>query len=149
LHASYLFFSHHLFFPSIILDLNHRSLPVNALASIHSNVEVDGGDGGLDTNKTAKKCRPLLSRRNWDSPTPYPQASVPPFPFGSGGGGHTRLRGRGVGEFQFRRARGDVYCGTLYILYKYFVLNIFPSRSGLTSQKKDLWQTALRIKAYG
>jgi hypothetical protein len=55
------------------------------------------------------------SRRNWDSPNPHPQASVPPPPpptFGSGGGAHSLTR-EGVEESQFQR--GDIHCGTLYM----------------------------------
>jgi hypothetical protein len=52
------------------------------------------------------------SRRNWDSPTPHPQASVPPHRLVPRGGAHSLAR-EGVGESQFRR--GDILCGTLYI----------------------------------
>ncbi len=51
------------------------------------------------------------SRRNWDSPTPHPQASAPPPLWFQGKG--TLASGKGVGESQFRR--GDIHCGTLYI----------------------------------
>jgi hypothetical protein len=51
------------------------------------------------------------SRRNWDSPNPSPQASVPPPPV-LGGGAHSLAR-EGLGESQFRR--GDIHCGTFYI----------------------------------
>jgi hypothetical protein len=51
------------------------------------------------------------SRRNCDSPTPHPQASVPPPPLVRGGGGAHSLAGEGVGESQFRR--GNIQCGTL------------------------------------
>jgi hypothetical protein len=53
------------------------------------------------------------SRRNWDSPSPHTQASVPPpLPFGSGGGAHSLAReGVGVSHAQ----RGDRHIGTLYI----------------------------------
>ncbi len=55
----------------------------------------------------------ISSRRNWDSPTPHPQASVPPPPQFWGGGGAHSLAREGLGESQFRR--GDIHCGTLYI----------------------------------
>jgi hypothetical protein len=45
------------------------------------------------------------------SPTPHPQASVPP-PLLPGGGAHSLAR-EGVEESQFRR--GDIHCGTLYL----------------------------------
>ncbi len=49
------------------------------------------------------------SRRNWDSPTPHPQASVPPPPrFRSRGGAHSLAR-EGLGESQFRRGKGDIH----------------------------------------
>jgi hypothetical protein len=50
------------------------------------------------------------SRRQWDSPTPHPQASVPPFDSGEGGG-HIRLREIEWGSPNLRR--GDLQCGTL------------------------------------
>jgi hypothetical protein len=50
------------------------------------------------------------SRRNWDSPTPHPQASVPPSPPVLGEGAHSLAR-EGLGESQFRR--GEMHCGTL------------------------------------
>jgi hypothetical protein len=53
------------------------------------------------------------SRRNWDSPTPYPQASVPTPPFGWGAGGAHSLTREGLGESQFRR--GNIHSGTPYI----------------------------------
>ncbi len=52
------------------------------------------------------------SRRNWDSPTPYPQASVPTPPFGWGGGGAHSLTREGLGGSQFRR--GNIHSGTPY-----------------------------------
>ncbi len=50
-------------------------------------------------------------------PTPHSQASV--LPLVLGGGAHSLARD-GLGEFKFRL--GDIHCGTLYILYKYFVI---------------------------
>jgi hypothetical protein len=46
-------------------------------------------------------------------PTPHPQAGVPP-PFGSGGRG-TLAGERGGGRVPIA-TRGQVHCGTLYIL---------------------------------
>jgi hypothetical protein len=56
------------------------------------------------------------SRRNWDSPTPHPQACVPTHPLvrlGDGGGRAHSLAGEGLGESQFRR--GEILCA----LYEY------------------------------
>ncbi len=55
------------------------------------------------------------------SPTPHPQASVPPLPPVLGGGAHSLAR-EGLGEFQFRQ--GDIHCGALYI-YVLCAGNIF------------------------
>jgi len=66
-------------------------------------------------------CRVLSffsSRRNWDFPTPYPQASVPTPPFGWGAGWHTRLRERGWGN---PNSDEGTYTVVLRI-YKYFVV---------------------------
>ena len=43
----------------------------------------------------------MSPRRNWDSPTPLPLASVPPS--GPKGGGTHSPTAEEVGEFQFRR----------------------------------------------
>ncbi len=64
------------------------------------------------THRVGRVLSFFSSRRNWDSPTPRPLASVPSPPL-LGGEGHTHWRERGVGESQFRR--GDIHCGTLYI----------------------------------
>jgi len=58
------------------------------------------------------------SRRNWDSPTPLTRRLVSPPPFGSGEGAHSLAR-EGLGESQFRR--GYLHCGTLYLLYTFFL----------------------------
>jgi hypothetical protein len=52
------------------------------------------------------------SRRTWDSPTPYPQASVPP-PFGSGGRG--TLAGEGGGGRGPVPTKGRILWYSIYI----------------------------------
>ena len=64
-------------------------------------------------SQSRQSAKLFSSRRIWDSPSPRPQAIVPPPPFGSGGRGAHWLARVGVGESQFRR--GDIHCGTLYI----------------------------------
>ncbi len=62
------------------------------------------------------------SRPNWDSPTPLHAGECVPSHLPSlvpGGRAHS-LRERGWGESQFRR--GDIHCGTLDVLYMYFVV---------------------------
>jgi hypothetical protein len=73
------------------------------------------------------------SRRNWDSPTPHPQASVPCVPplappLVPGGGAHSLARER-VGESMFRL--GDINCGTLYTVSMYFVSYILQLTIGV------------------
>ncbi len=51
------------------------------------------------------------SRWNWDSPNPSPARDCAPRPFGSGGRGTLACER----ESQFRR--GDIHCGTLYVLF--------------------------------
>ncbi len=55
------------------------------------------------------------SRRNWDSPTPHPQARVPPPPR-FWGEGHTRWQERGW-ESPMIPTRGHTLCMVLFILY--------------------------------
>jgi hypothetical protein len=62
-------------------------------------------------------CRVLYifsNRRNRYSPNPSAAGECPPSPPVLGGGTHSLAR-EGLGEFQFRR--GDIHCGTLYIVY--------------------------------
>jgi hypothetical protein len=61
----------------------------------------------------------FFSRRNWDSPPHHPQARLPPPPLVPGGGAHLRERGWVLGESQFRR--GYLHCGSLYLLYMFFL----------------------------
>jgi hypothetical protein len=62
------------------------------------------------------------SCRNWDSPTPYPQASVPtpPFGWGAGEGGGTLAYERGVGGIPIPTREHtqwySVYISTLWYL---------------------------------
>jgi hypothetical protein len=50
----------------------------------------------------------------------HPQASVPPpHTLWTGGRAHS-LAGEGLGESQIRR--GDIHCGSLYTVYKFFVV---------------------------
>jgi hypothetical protein len=58
------------------------------------------------------------SRQNWESPTPLAAGECLPPPFGPEGRAHS-LAGEELGESQFRR--GDMHCGALCTVYKYFV----------------------------
>ena len=46
------------------------------------------------------------------------------------GGAHSLAR-EGVGEYQFRR--GDIHCGTLYILYEYLYFVLWIHNNGLAT----------------
>ncbi len=78
-----------------------------------------------ETHRIGRVLSFFSSRRNWDSPTPHPQASMPPPLWFRGGGEHS-LAGKGWG-----RPNSDegTYTVVLFI-YTYFVLR--PLNSPLT-----------------
>ncbi len=77
----------------------------------------------------------MSPRRNWDSPNPSPQASVPsPPPPGPKGGGPHSPAAKGVGESQFRRLEKKLstlplLCGieaSQTSVFVWFSTRIFP-----------------------
>ncbi len=82
----------------------------------------------LKLHRVGRELSFFSSRRNCDSPMhPSPAGECAPPPFGSGMGGTLALAGEGLGKSQFRR--GDIHCGTLYTVCRYFVWNCIFSPS--------------------
>jgi hypothetical protein len=98
------------------------------------------------------------SRRNWDSPTPPAagECAPPPQPFGPGGGGTLACEGgvggvpiptRGQKSIKLKPPRGQyIHRGTLYILYKYFVLRCILEGYNRIYQ---LWAVVSAVQSWG
>ncbi len=90
--------------------------------------------------QSSQSAKLFSNRRNWDSPTPHPQANVPPSPFGPGGGAHITGE-RGGGRVSIP-TRGHTLC---MVLCKYMYFVVKKKSGGPNSSERLAYFQANRI----